>query len=282
MSDFIRVAKTSELSDPGKLLAEVDDRIVVVMKVGGEYFCLDDVCTHDGGPLSEGKLDDHTIACPRHGAKFDICTGKAITMPATVDTAAHEVKIEGDDILVRLCEPGELARSKPAAVLSPPASVSPAERGEAKTPSPAAQAAAIIEQALNPAAVEGKEAAEPTAAPESASAPDAGPRALSEDLVREELKKVIDPELFINIVDLGLIYNVDLIPAEAEAGKTNCKIDMTMTSPMCPAGPQMIANSKQVLGQIEGMGNVEIKIVLDPPWTPDRMTDEARDQLGIF
>jgi metal-sulfur cluster biosynthetic enzyme len=44
----------------------------------------------------------------------------------------------------------------------------------------------------------------------------------------------------------------------------------------------MIANSKQVLGLIEGMGNVEIKIVLDPPWTPDRMTDEARDQLGIF
>ena len=103
---------------------------------------------------------------------------------------------------------------------------------------------------------------------------------ISEDLVREELKKVVDPELFINIVDLGLIYNVDLIPAEE--GKTTCKIDMTMTSPMCPAGPQLIANSKQVLGALTGMGNVEIKIVLDPPWTPDKMTQEARDQLGIF
>jgi metal-sulfur cluster biosynthetic enzyme len=101
-----------------------------------------------------------------------------------------------------------------------------------------------------------------------------------EDKVREELKKVIDPELFVNIVDLGLVYNVDL--AEGEDGKTNCKIDMTMTSPMCPAGPQMIANSKQVLGQLEGMGSVEVKIVLDPPWTPDRMTEDARDQLGIF
>jgi len=103
---------------------------------------------------------------------------------------------------------------------------------------------------------------------------------ISEDKVREELKKVIDPELFVNIVDLGLIYNVDL--AETPEGKTNCKIDMTMTSPMCPAGPQMIANSKQVLGQVEGMGDVEVKIVLDPPWTPDRMTEDARDQLGIF
>jgi metal-sulfur cluster biosynthetic enzyme len=102
---------------------------------------------------------------------------------------------------------------------------------------------------------------------------------ITEDLVREELKKVIDPELFVNIVDLGLIYNVDLVPTEE---KINVKIDMTMTSPMCPAGPQMIANSKQVLGQVEGVGEVEVKIVLDPPWTPDRMTEEAKDQLGIF
>lgn len=103
---------------------------------------------------------------------------------------------------------------------------------------------------------------------------------ISEDIVREELKKVIDPELFINIVDLGLIYNVDL--AETPEGKTNVKIDMTMTSPMCPAGPQMIANSKNILGQVQGIGEVEVKIVLDPPWSQDRMTEEARDQLGIF
>src|SRR5688572_3566244 len=120
MTSFVRVAKTSDLSDSGTTLLEVDDRIVALFKVGGEYFCIDDVCTHDGGPLSDGKLDDHTIACPRHGAKFDIRTGKALTMPATVDTAAHEVKVEGDNILVRLCQPGELARTR-AAAPSPPA-----------------------------------------------------------------------------------------------------------------------------------------------------------------
>jgi metal-sulfur cluster biosynthetic enzyme len=104
--------------------------------------------------------------------------------------------------------------------------------------------------------------------------------ALGEELVREELKKVIDPELFVNIVDLGLVYNVDVV--DGEEGKKNIKIDMTMTSPMCPAGPQLIANSKQVLGQLPEVGNVEVKIVLDPPWTPDKMTESARDQLGIF
>lgn len=103
---------------------------------------------------------------------------------------------------------------------------------------------------------------------------------VSEDLVREELKKVIDPELFVNIVDLGLIYDVNLNPRDD--GKSNVKIDMTMTSPMCPAGPQLIANSKQVLGQLADVGDVEVKIVLDPPWTPDKMTEDARDQLGIF
>ena len=104
--------------------------------------------------------------------------------------------------------------------------------------------------------------------------------ALSEDAVREELKKVIDPELFVNIVDLGLIYVVDLESTEDE--KFDIKIDMTMTSPMCPAGPQLIANSKQVLTALDEVNDVEIKVVMDPPWSPDKMTDDARDQLGIF
>jgi metal-sulfur cluster biosynthetic enzyme len=104
---------------------------------------------------------------------------------------------------------------------------------------------------------------------------------ITEDHVREELKKVIDPELFVNIVDLGLIYEVTLLDPNEE-GKQDVKINMTMTSPMCPAGPQLVANSKQVVGALEGAGNVEVKIVLDPPWSPDRMTEDARDQLGIF
>jgi metal-sulfur cluster biosynthetic enzyme len=103
---------------------------------------------------------------------------------------------------------------------------------------------------------------------------------IREEQVREELKKVVDPELFVNIVDLGLVYLVELV--DREDGRQDIKIEMTMTSPMCPAGPQLIGQSKQVLGQLEGVGEVLVKIVMEPAWSPDRMTEEARDQLGIF
>ena len=102
MSDFVRVARFDELADPGRELVEVDDRVVVLLRVAGEVFALDDVCTHDGGPLSEGELEDHTIACPRHGAKFDIRDGRALTMPATRPTVAHQVKIEGGEVFVKI------------------------------------------------------------------------------------------------------------------------------------------------------------------------------------
>ena len=108
------------------------------------------------------------------------------------------------------------------------------------------------------------------------------PEVLCEDKVREQLKQVIDPELFVNIVDLGLIYVVDLAPNAEDGEKTDVKVEMTLTSPMCPAGPQLVANSRQVIEAMEGIGAVDIKVVMDPPWTQDRMTDDARDQLGIF
>ena len=105
--------------------------------------------------------------------------------------------------------------------------------------------------------------------------------ALSEDTVREQLKKVIDPELFVNIVDLGLVYVLD-IGEPNEAQKHDVNIEMTLTSPMCPAGPQLVAECKQFASELEEVGEVEVKVVMDPPWTPERMTDDARDQLGIF
>ena len=110
--------------------------------------------------------------------------------------------------------------------------------------------------------------------------PGAAAGTLGEDRVREELKKVIDPELFVNIVDLGLIYEVAI--SDADDGQKNIAIEMTLTSPMCPAGPQLIGQSKQVLTQLENVADVEVKVVMDPPWTPEKMTDDARDQLGIF
>lgn len=103
--------------------------------------------------------------------------------------------------------------------------------------------------------------------------------AVSEDAVREALKQVVDPELFVNVIDLGLIY---LVAVEEAEGKSRVQIEMTMTSPACPAGPQLIAQSKHAVGALSGVESVEVKLVMTPPWTPDRMTEAARDQLGIF
>jgi metal-sulfur cluster biosynthetic enzyme len=103
---------------------------------------------------------------------------------------------------------------------------------------------------------------------------------LSEERIREELKNVVDPELFVNIVDLGLVYTV--VVEDTADRKKRIGVEMTLTSPMCPAGPQLIAQCKRVLSQLEGVSEVDVKIVMDPPWTPDFMTEEARDQLGMF
>jgi metal-sulfur cluster biosynthetic enzyme len=104
--------------------------------------------------------------------------------------------------------------------------------------------------------------------------------AIAEDNVREALKQVIDPELFVNIVDLGLIYEVKI--DEQTDGKSNVAVEMTMTSPACPAGPQLLSQSQDVVSRLENVGEVDIRLVMEPPWTPDRMTEDARDQLGIF
>jgi metal-sulfur cluster biosynthetic enzyme len=103
---------------------------------------------------------------------------------------------------------------------------------------------------------------------------------IAEDKVREALKQVIDPELFVNIVDLGLIYEIKVKENEVET--SDVQINMTMTSPACPAGPQLLGQSKDFVSRLEGVGEVDVRLVMDPPWTPDRMTEDAKDTLGIF
>ncbi len=102
MTDFVQVAKKSDLPDPGKRTVEVDDRLVVLLHVDGQFYCIDDVCTHDGGPLGDGQLCGFELACPRHGAKFDIRNGHVLTMPATENTGSYETKVIGDDVFVRI------------------------------------------------------------------------------------------------------------------------------------------------------------------------------------
>ncbi|MFM7108664.1 MAG: Rieske 2Fe-2S domain-containing protein [Planctomycetaceae bacterium] len=256
MSEFTRVCDVAEVPDPGKTLVEVGGEMVALFHVDGAWHAIDDVCTHDGGPLADGELRNHTIACPRHGAKFDIRTGAALTMPAIRPTRAHEVKVEDGGVWIRL-------------------------RAAAGADGPAAHALPAI-PAIPPAAAVAAPAADTAADTAATAAWPASGQPLCEDSVREILKEVKDPELFVNIVDLGLVYGVTLGPSTDEPGKHHVAIDMTMTSPACPAGPQLIADTKRAIGRRTDVAAVEVRIVMDPPWSPDRMTEAARDQLGIF
>jgi len=97
---FVTVARVGEIPEGGVKVVRVEDQAVAVFLVGGAYWAIDDICTHDGGPLAEGQLEDHVIECPRHGARFDIRTGAVLAMPATSPVATWQVKLEGDEIKV--------------------------------------------------------------------------------------------------------------------------------------------------------------------------------------
>jgi 3-phenylpropionate/trans-cinnamate dioxygenase ferredoxin subunit len=104
MSDYVKVCKASDLPEGGKTVVEVDDRLVALFHVAGRFWAIDDLCTHDGGPLADGQLEGHVIACPRHVAKFDIRDGRVLSMPATSNTVAHEVKVEGGEVFIKLSD----------------------------------------------------------------------------------------------------------------------------------------------------------------------------------
>lgn len=101
MSDgFVTVAHVGEIPEGGVKIVRLDDQPVAVFLVGGDYYVIDDVCTHDGGPVAEGPLDGYTVECPRHGARFDIRSGAALCLPATAPVPTYAVKIDGDQIKV--------------------------------------------------------------------------------------------------------------------------------------------------------------------------------------
>ncbi|MGC3968375.1 MAG: iron-sulfur cluster assembly protein [Pirellulales bacterium] len=263
---YVKAARADEVPAGGRLVVEVDERLIVLFNVHGQFYAIDDVCTHDDGPLSEGELHDYAVACPRHGAKFDIRSGAALTMPATRATGAYDVKVENGDVLIAIGAASSAAETTTATPVGQVAAAAPTVHQPGQEPTTPAASIAT--------APSGVPASDSAASPEAAGGP------LSEDSVREALKQVIDPELFVNIVDLGLIYGVTL--SDQPDGKSFIGVDMTMTSPACPAGPQLIQNSKDVIGRMPGVGGVDVKLVMIPPWTPDRMTEAARDQLGIF
>lgn len=95
-----RVAKRSELTPGTTRRIDVDGQELLLCDVDGEVYCIEDVCTHDGGPLDQGELEGACVVCPRHGATFDVRTGAALTLPAVLPVTTYEVAVEGDDVYV--------------------------------------------------------------------------------------------------------------------------------------------------------------------------------------
>lgn len=98
---------------------------------------------------------------------------------------------------------------------------------------------------------------------------------VTEEIVLEQIKQIIDPDIGLNIVDMGLIYGVDI-------NDDIVNITMTLTSPGCPAAPQLLNGSQTVVQQLDGVEEVNVNVVWTPPWDPEMMSEEAKDELGIF
>lgn len=98
---------------------------------------------------------------------------------------------------------------------------------------------------------------------------------VTQEQVRKALTNVIDPEIGFNIIDLGLIYQIEIEDKIVH-------IDMTLTSPGCPVGPQIIRNVQRETGALEGVEEVDVQLVWSPLWSPDLMSEEAKDELGYY
>jgi len=98
---------------------------------------------------------------------------------------------------------------------------------------------------------------------------------LDQDTLISALRTVKDPELNVNVIDLGLVYLI-------QAHDDQVDVEMTLTSPACPVGPEMLRNAAAALESVQGVTKANVKLVMSPPWSPEKMTDAARDELGFF
>ncbi len=100
--EFYEVAPVEELPNGERLFIQIDTEPIVLFNIAGQIFAIADRCSHDDGPLGEGDLEGYTIVCPRHGAEFDVRTGKVLQMPAVADIPAYPVRIRDGMIWIGL------------------------------------------------------------------------------------------------------------------------------------------------------------------------------------
>src|SRR5215208_2321916 len=102
MGQFVKVASKSELPDTEGTLEEVEGRRIALFNLDGEVFAIDDACSHEGGPLSEGPVQGDEVVCPSCGSRFSIVSGQARGLPAMEDVASYEVRVTGDNVEVEV------------------------------------------------------------------------------------------------------------------------------------------------------------------------------------
>ncbi len=100
VQSFVTVAKVGEIPVGGVKVVRMDDQPLALFHLADGYFAMEDLCTHDGGPLAEGVLDGEVIECPRHGARFNVKTGAVLCLPAVAPVATYAVRVQGDEIQV--------------------------------------------------------------------------------------------------------------------------------------------------------------------------------------
>jgi 3-phenylpropionate/trans-cinnamate dioxygenase ferredoxin subunit len=101
MAEFERIATVDEIPAGGRMSVLIDETPALLLRVGDQFYAIEDVCTHDGQPLTDGPLNGCEITCPRHGARFDIRTGAALCMPATEPVATFEVEVRDGAVYAR-------------------------------------------------------------------------------------------------------------------------------------------------------------------------------------
>ena len=102
MAGFVKVAKTEDLAPGQGKMVEAGGKTIALFNVDGDYYAIDDTCTHKGGPLSEGELDGKEVTCPWHGAVFDVTTGELLGPPAMEGVACYKVRVSGNSIEIEI------------------------------------------------------------------------------------------------------------------------------------------------------------------------------------
>jgi 3-phenylpropionate/trans-cinnamate dioxygenase ferredoxin component len=102
MAEFVKAARTDEVAPGQALLVVVKGKEIALFNIEGSYFALDNLCTHEEGPLAEGEVEGHEVTCPWHGAKFDIRTGEVLCDPAYEPVTRYNVRVNGSDIEVEI------------------------------------------------------------------------------------------------------------------------------------------------------------------------------------